>query len=109
MIPVCSSEIQGDLSIGYMEPFHQDGIGVEGLLWDVYYGTGKYLGVIDYYDCYQISASEEETMLKELIGREYDLTSLLPDSLGLELGTYYTNGDITYTGAIGYKFSYPTD
>ena len=110
LIPVCSSEIQGDLSIGYMEPFHQDGIGVEGLLWDVYYGTGKYLGVIDYYDCYQISASEEETMLKELIGREYDLASLLPDSLGLELGTYYTNGDIfTYTGAIGYKFSYPTD
>ncbi len=48
-------------------------------------------------------------MLKELIGREYDLASLLPDSLGLELGTYYTNGDITYTGAIGYKFSYPTD
>ena len=85
----------------------QDGIGVEGLLWDVYYGTGKYLGVIDYYDCYQISASEAETMLKELIGREYDLASLLPDSSDFgngSLGIYYTNGDIiTYMGEIGYE------
>lgn len=85
----------------------QDGIDVEGLLWDVYYGTGKYLGVIDYYDCYQISASEAETMLKELIGREYDLASLLPDSSDFgngSLGIYYTNGDIiTYMGEIGYE------
>ena len=85
----------------------QDGIDVEGLLWDAYYGTGKYLGVIDYYDCYQISASEAETMLKELIGREYDLASLLPDSSDFgngSLGIYYTNGDIiTYMGEIGYE------
>lgn len=71
---------------------------MEGILWN-----WEIPGDIDYYDRYQISASEAETMLKELIGREYDLASLLPDSLGLELGTYYTNGDIiTYTGAIGY-------
>ena len=86
----------------------QDGIVVEGLLWNVYYGTGKYLGVIDYYDCYQISASEAETMLKELIGREYDLASLLPGSPDFEEyrsdmpGTYYSNGDIfTYRSYCG--------
>lgn len=83
----------------------QDGIGVEGLLWDVYYGTGKNLEDIDNYDRYQISASEAETMLKELIGREYDLASLLRDSSDFgngDLGVYYTNGNIiTYMGAIG--------
>lgn len=97
----------GYASLDYTAGQIQDGIDVEGLLWDVYYGTGKYLGVIDYYDCYQISASEAETMLKELIGREYDLASLLPDSSDFgngSLGIYYTNGDIiTYMGEIGYE------
>lgn len=102
-----SLDTNGYDSLDYTAGQIQDGIDVEWLLWDVYYGTGKYLGVIDYYDCYQISASEAETMLKELIGREYDLASLLPDSLDWEngeLGTYYTNGDIiTYMGLIGYE------
>lgn len=93
-------------SLDYTSGQIQDGIGVEMLLWDAYYGTGKYLGEIDYYSRYQVSASEAETMLKELIGREYDLASLLPDSLDWEngeLGTYYTNGDIiTYMGLIGW-------
>lgn len=92
-------------SLDYTSGQIQDGIGVEMLLWDAYYGTGKYLGEIDYYSRYQVSASEAETMLKELIGREYDLASLLPDSLDLEngeLGVYYTNGDIiTYMALIG--------
>lgn len=97
-----SLDTNGYDSLDYTAWQIQDGIGVEGLLWDVYYGTGKYLGDIDDYDRYQISASEAETMLKELIGREYDLASLLPDSLGSESGTYYTNGDIiTYMGSIG--------
>lgn len=100
-------DTNGYASLDYTAWQIQDGIGVEGLLWDVYYGTGKYLGVMDYYDCYQISASEAETMLKELIGREYDLASLLPDSSDFgngSLGIYYTNGDIiTYMGEIGYK------
>lgn len=97
-----SLDTNGYDSLDYTAWQIQDGIDVEWLLWDVYYGTGKYLGVIDDYDRYQISASEAETMLKELIGREYDLASLLPDSLGLESGTYYTNGDIiTYMGLIG--------
>lgn len=102
-----SLDTNGYDSLDYTAWQIQDGIGVEGLLWDVYYGTGKYLGVIDYYDCYQISASEAETMLKELIGREYDLASLLPDSSDFgngSLGIYYTNGDIiTYMGEIGYE------
>ena len=92
-------------SLDYTSGQIQDGIGVAMLLWDAYYGTGKYLGEIDYYSRYQVSASEAETMLKELIGREYDLASLLPDSLDLEngeLGVYYTNGDIiTYMALIG--------
>lgn len=100
-------DTNGYASLDYTAWQIQDGIGVEGLLWEVYYGTGKYLGVIDYYDCYQISASEAETMLKELIGREYDLASLLPDSSDFgngSLGIYYTNGDIiTYMGEIGYE------
>lgn len=98
-------DTNGYASLDYTAGQIQDGIGVEGLLWDVYYGTGKYLGDIDDYDRYQISASEAETMLKELIGREYDLASLLRDSSDWEngeTGTYYTNGDIiTYMGLIG--------
>ena len=99
-------DTNGYASLDYTAGQIQDGIGegVEGFLEEVYYGTGKYLGEIDTIAYYQISASETETMLKELIGREYDLASLLPDSLGLELGTYYTNGDIiTYMGALGYE------
>lgn len=98
-------DTNGYASLDYTAWQIQDGIGVEGLLWEVYYGTGKYLGDIDDYDRYQISASEAETMLKELIGREYDLASLLRDSSDWEngeTGTYYTNGDIiTYMGLIG--------
>lgn len=100
-------DTNGYTSLDYTAGQIQDGIGVEEFLWDVYYGTGKYLGEIDYYSRYQISASEAETMLKELIGREYDLASLLPDSLDWEngeRGTYYTNGDIiTYMALIGYE------
>lgn len=97
-------DTNGYASLDYTAGQIQDGIGVEEFLWDVYYGTGKTLEDIDDYSRYQISASEAETMLKELIGREYDLASLLPDSLGVESGTYYTNGDIiTYMGLIGYE------
>lgn len=100
-------DTNGYTSLDYTAGQIQDGIGVEEFLWDVYYGTGKYLGEIDYYSRYQISASEAETMLKELIGREYDLASLLPDSLDWEngeTGTYYTNGNIiTYMALIGYE------
>lgn len=100
-------DTNGYTSLDYTAGQIQDGIGVEEFLWDVYYGTGKYLGEIDYYSRYQISASEAETMLKELIGREYDLASLLRDSSDWEngeTGTYYTNGDIiTYMALIGYE------
>lgn len=101
-----SLDTNGYDSLDYTAGQIQDGIDVEWLLWDVYYGTGKDMS-LETYSRYQMSASEAETMLKELIGREYDLASLLPDSLDWEngeLGTYYTNGDIiTYMGLIGYE------